>query len=123
MNGLLLQDEEVLNAMEEDYKGVFIPVSTKKDGSFTTASFNALVTLKELGNVNKYISKLITNMADELHLGNIEAVPIENTCDYCNYSGVCGVRPSDAKREYIKYDRQAVLDQMQKQAGEGEQDE
>lgn len=122
MNGLLLQDDEVLNAMEEGIKGVFIPIATKKDGNFTSASLNALISLKELGKVNRYIQKLITNMADELHHGHVEAEPIDDVCRFCQYAGVCGVNSADAMREYVKYDKQAALEYMEKEIREEERD-
>lgn len=109
MNGLMLMDNDVLNAMEENIKGTFIPVSTKLDGNFTSQSLNSLVTLKELGKINSYINKLITSMAQELHIGRIEAVPIENTCSYCNYSSVCRIDPASPVKEYIKYDKAQIL--------------
>ncbi len=112
MNGLLIQENDVLDAMDSGLKGVFIPVTTKLDGNFTSQSLDSLVTLKELSKVNTYINKLITNMATELHLGKIQALPIENSCEYCNYSGVCGTNLKNACREYFKYDRQELIKQM-----------
>lgn len=38
MNGLLLNDLEVLDAMDPGFSGMFIPVSCKKDGTFSSES-------------------------------------------------------------------------------------
>jgi len=112
MNGLLLKNDEVLNAMDKDISGVFIPVVKKKDGDFSSASINSLVTLGELGKINSYINKLVLNMATELHQGKVEALPLQNSCDYCDYSGVCGVDSKQVCREYVKFDREEVIKQM-----------
>lgn len=112
MNGLLLMDDEVLSAMEEDLQGVFVPISTKQDGSFTKQALDSLVTLKELGKINAYINRLIKNMASELHLGKIEAMPLEGSCDYCSYSSVCAKSGDENYQAYAKYDRQALMNQM-----------
>ncbi len=105
-------DDEVLSAMEEDLQGVFVPISTKQDGSFTKQALDSLVTLKELGKINAYINKLIKNMASELHLGNIEAMPLEGSCEYCSYSSVCAKSGDENYQAYAKYDRQALMNQM-----------
>lgn len=96
MNGLLLMDNEVLSAMEADYQGVFIPVETKKDSSFSKSAMESLVTIGQLAKIRKYINKLIIAMATELHHGNIEAKPIEGCCNYCNYGSVCAVDSSNS---------------------------
>ena len=80
MNGLLLEDRELLAAMDSSMSGIYIPVSLKKDGEFTEASKNSLATLAELGKINAYIDRLVVNMASELHRGKIEACLLYTSC-------------------------------------------
>lgn len=111
MNGLLINDTDVLNAMEKDMNGLFIPVKLKKDGSIDKSSQNSLVSLNELAKINKYIEKLILNMAKELHLGNIHTKPNKDICQYCDYSGVCGDDISlEVKRE--KFSRDDIFNKI-----------
>ena len=104
MNGFVLEDDEVVQAMEHDVKGVFIPVERNKDGSFSKRS--SLLRLEELGKLEGYVTRLILKMADELYHGNIEAKPVfgkgsKQPCEYCDYRDVCGsfgretFRPAD----------------------------
>lgn len=118
MNGLLLMEDEVLEAMEHGKKGIFIPVTTKKNGDFDSKTLNCLATLKELGRINRYIDKLIIDMATELHVGNIEASPLENSCDYCSYNGICFVGKEDQQRDCVKYNREQIMEQMNVEKGE-----
>lgn len=114
MNGLLLNNADLLAAMETPMNGVFIPVSVKKDGEFTKASENALISLAGLGKINKYMERLIIGMADELHVGSIEAVPLPDSCAYCDYNGVCGFGDGCVTREYNKLrDNEEVLASIQ----------
>lgn len=108
MNGLILSDPEIVSAMDESMEGIFIPVSTKKDGSFSKYSWNSLFTLNELGKINSYIDRLVVNMARELHGGRVEAVPIEKSCDHCNYRGVCGITRASEKKRYVEHDRDEI---------------
>ena len=104
MNGFVLEDDEVVQAMEHDVKGIFIPVERNKDGSFSKRS--SLLRLEELGKLEGYVTRLILKMADELYHGNIEAKPVfgkgsKQPCEYCDYRDVCGsfgretFRPAD----------------------------
>lgn len=102
MNGLLLNDKDLLEAMETPMNGVFIPVSVKKDGTFTKPSESTLISLAGLGKINRYMERLVIGMADELHQGHIEAVPLPDSCNYCNYKGVCGFSSGCVTREYRK---------------------
>ncbi len=88
MNGLLLDDEAVLNAMEPGLSGFYIPVKQKKDGTFTSVA-----SLAEFGVIKNHIDSLLKNMAAELSEGKISALPYrkgtETPCQFCKFKGVC----------------------------------
>jgi len=111
MNGLLIEDREILSAMDPELSGVFLPVALKKDGDFTAASRNSLVNAAELARVNRYLGKLIRDMATELHAGHIEARPLEGSCDYCAYRGIRG--GAEEERPHDTMGRDAVLAAME----------
>lgn len=101
MNGFVLEDPEVVAAMEPDARGVFIPVEQNKDGSFSKRS--SLLKLEELGKLERYVTRLVTRMAEELYKGQIDATPSYSKgnrppCEYCDYAAVCG-----RKRDGIKH--------------------
>lgn len=118
MNGLILADADVIQAMDASMEGIFIPVSTNRDGNFSKASQESLVTLQELGKINSYIDRLVIQMAQELHGGNIEAFPVEGSCEYCDYRGVCGITRASAVEQYVKHDREEIYAMISQQEGE-----
>lgn len=90
MKGLILDDESVLTAMEHDGKGVYIPV--KFNGEKITAGAGSLATIEELGSIFKRIDVLVSQMAESLYDGNVDALPLKgdyDACKYCRYRSVC----------------------------------
>ena len=88
MNGLLLDDETVLNAMEPGLSGFYIPVKQRRDGSLTSVA-----SLAEFGIIKKHIDSLLVKMANELSEGKIAALPYRKNasvpCEFCRFKGVC----------------------------------
>ena len=92
MKGLILNQPEVLKAMEEKGEGVFIPATMDPETGRWNA--DALATLEELGVIEKRIEYLVTEMVSGLRRGEIGAVPAEQRggdrpCRYCPYKAVC----------------------------------
>lgn len=88
--GLLIDDKDVLNAMENDIKGNFINVNLNKDGSFSASS--DLISSGNMDNLKEFLYKSIVDMAESVHSGNIDALPLKNEkpCDFCKFSNICG---------------------------------
>ncbi len=88
MNGLLLDDPAVLNAMEPGLSGFYIPVKQGKSG--VTGS---VASLAEFGIIKKHIDSLLVGIAKELSEGKIAALPYRKNnatpCDFCRYKGIC----------------------------------
>ncbi len=99
-NGLLIDDPDVLRAMEPDLAGIFIPVSLLKSGDVSKAS--SLATLEQFGRIRRRIQTILVDMAEQLHAGAVNAVPIGGTkdaCAYCDYHDICCHEPTDPMRE------------------------
>jgi len=102
MNGLLCENMDVVEAMEKENEGVFVPkYRVKKDG--TPYKNNTSYISEEAFNVIfDYIEKLAKNMGKELHAGNIEVDPIDScdndACKYCQYSAVCQIEDEEHKK-------------------------
>lgn len=121
MSGLVLEDTAVIQAMEADGAGKFIPVvlkdgaPAKKDAVASPTQFQALL---------HYSKQLVVRMAKELHEGRVEAVPLKggyDACRWCPYFSVCGHEPDGAAQEMAKWDRDAALEEMEKSLkGKGE---
>ena len=116
MNGIILDNMQVIEGMEERGEGVFIPVTLKNGAPSKTDS---LVTTAQIGLINKRIEQLVVEMADALHKGEIGAQPAGgeyDACAWCPYFSVCGHEKGEPKRQILKLDRESVL----KELGAGE---
>ncbi len=89
--GILLDDENVLRAMERELAGRYLPVRVKKDGTYTRS--DALKTLEDFGTLLGSIEDTIGRIGNEIRRGNASAHPINNmahrTCDFCKMKPVC----------------------------------
>ncbi len=114
-NGLLLDDVEVLRAMETEPGGVFIPTYLNKKGELSTGSFASLA---QFGKIQQRIQTLLTAMVEHLHAGDISAVPTvmpdgSQLCRYCEYRDVCGREATDAVYEIAALSQQEALASLQ----------
>ncbi len=118
MNGLLLMDYQVLEAMETDLTGKFIPVKKTASGISAQSKKNT-VTPEEWKILREYVVSKSKAMADQLHKGGIDDIPLLSkdsrlACEYCEYQAVCGHENDSVKRrETPGLPRDEVLKQMQ----------
>ncbi len=97
MNGLLLDDEQVLQAMEPGIGGLYIPVTMTTKGKIRATS--ALASLAQFGLLSRRAEKLMIDMAKTLRAGDIDAYPYnDKPCEYCDYAAVCGHEKGDRMR-------------------------
>ena len=87
--GLVLDDREVLSAMERTEGGGFrfLPVSGRGGGDY-------LVTPERMDALEEYITAALRSAAGELAAGNIDADPYwhnadRNPCRWCDYKAAC----------------------------------
>ncbi len=116
MNGLVLNNQSVLEGMEKNLGGIYIPVKSKKDGSISDSA--SLINLAELGKIFKKIDNLLIEMAETLHKGKIEYNPIQGEykgCEYCPYISVCGYEEGKNCREVIKLDKKEVMELLERE--------
>lgn len=107
MTGIILENEDIINMMEHDGNGKFIPASIDpKNGSIKgeTINFTALEKLKEKSDA------LIMQMAEHLRNGDFSAVPctdskaegqyVYTNCNYCDFKAVCGFEEGIPVKRY-----------------------
>lgn len=102
MNGVICENKDVIEAMEKENQGKFIPeYKINKDGnpSKTNTSF---IPEEAFDTIFDYIEKLAADMGEQLHKGNIAVDPIgnkdDNACKYCDYKTVCGREDEDFRK-------------------------
>lgn len=90
MDGLLLADETVLQAMDRDLVGTYIPAVKGKSGFNGNSS--KVATAEQLELLKRRSEKLLLQMARELWAGHVEARPTDEktACVFCDFRDVCG---------------------------------
>ena len=106
--GLLLKDEQVLQAMEPSENPKRLCYTTRKDGAMA----GDLADREQLKMLKAYVFKILGKMVDEIASGNVEANPYtrgtsHSACDYCPYGAVCHKEHVEGRRNYktMKSDR------------------
>ncbi len=90
MQGILLENSGVVLAMENSGEGVFIPAKIDKNGEVK----GSVIRLEELSRLWGKVDSLLVDMGEELHRGNISALPAQgkrykNICSNCEYWDIC----------------------------------
>ena len=131
MNGLLINDTEILDAMEKDIQGIFIPAKRKSakgaDGKAELSDhYSSVVSLEEYGKIFEYVNKKIKEMAESLMSGKIERRPVkgsEDACKSCDYKTVCGYEKGKNSTVVRKYSPKNALELMGYKADENNAEE
>ncbi len=111
MSGLLLEEKPVLQQMEPELKGEFLPVSLKaKTGDF--GEEGRVVSRDDFRQIFAYIDGRIKQMVMELYEGNIRVRPLQGACRYCPYGAVCRFEPGKRTVPKQKLSRQEALQQI-----------
>lgn len=104
MQGAVLEDMEIINAMENNCQGRFIPVSFKKDGGLTHSS--TVLDSQSMDRIRQMAERQLEDMAANVYSGKIPASPLECRklkcdlpCGYCDYKEICGNYPDPAVRD------------------------
>ena len=116
MKGILIDDEDVLNAMEDDGQGVFIPAKIGKNGAWETKN---LVSEEDFARIERRVNAIVENAAESIRNGNVKPAPAHEQrdrnephgCQYCDYRSVCMFdRISESQyREIEKKDKKELL--------------
>lgn len=85
MSGMVLNNTDVISAMEKDMQGIYIPAGVDKKGNLC----GNVISVDSLKRLKDKVNGLIRNMAYKLQNGEINAFPVKDGCDYCEYADVC----------------------------------
>ena len=116
--GLLLQEDEVLQAMEPAEQPVRLCCTRKKDGSLS----GDLADRRQLKLLQKYVFSLLHKMVDEIASGNVEPNPYtrgaaHDACTYCPYGAVCHKEAVEGRRNYERVTSQRFWEEIEKEVG------
>lgn len=119
-SGLVLKDEEVLDAMEEGMPKRFIPVSAGKDGVLK----GSLADIQQFDLLMGHMEATLTELTKKIREGNIDAEPwyrdaTKNGCTYCVYKEACHFETGNQKdsvRYMKKYDDEEIWNRIREEA-------
>ncbi len=94
MNGIMVEDKTVHDAMDIENEGRFVPkLRIKKDGNFYKS--NDFVREENFYDIFSYMEGLLRSMNVALRDGKIPVNPTDgldkDACKYCDYSAICGI--------------------------------
>ena len=103
--GLVLEDGDLLEAMEGGGTFRFLPVERKKDGSFTAAS--CVATAAQLGRLLRKTEDSLRAIARDIAGGDIEATPYrtgrdDTPCRFCDFKEACHFDPT-LKKDKLRF--------------------
>lgn len=112
MDGLILDDGEVIKGMDNALSGRFIPIKVNKKSGALSGKF---ISLSQLERLSKVLEKIMADMGNNLHEGKIPAFPVSgtghaNTCDFCDFKSVCRAGKNVKKRKIEKLSHGECLD-------------
>ena len=100
MNGLVQADKEIVEKMDPTLQS--IPVSYKKDGTFSKTS--SIATREQFDVLGKYVKTKISHIREKIMEGDVQISPYvlgnKKACTYCAYYSVCGFDPKIQGYEY-----------------------
>ena len=112
MDGMVLDDESVVYAMERENGGKFIP----KYGSSRTAG--SFITDNDFEDIFAFIELKLKNTAQDLLNGSIEADPIDgiesSACEYCDFACVCKTE-NNVSRSVEKLTKDEVIERIREE--------
>lgn len=105
MSGMVLGDDVVLHGMEHEPSGEFIPIKIDKNGEIG----GNVITAEQMQKLKEQMDKVVANMGNNLHEGNIDDMPVTigggyAPCDYCDYKAVCRNKDKKAEAELLSFD-------------------
>lgn len=120
MNGMLLDDADVLRAMDKQETGRFVPKRPTRE-----RAADPMISAEEFETVFRYVEHQVKDTAMRISDGIFDLCPRDGTestaCKYCDFAAVCGVEEDFARLQTKKQANRAVLEQMKEVVEDGNQ--
>lgn len=114
--GLILDDRDVLRAMEDTDTPTRLSCKIKKDGTISGDVANA----EQFRLLCRYVFHVLGKMVDDIASGNVTPNPYTrgnsfNACRYCPYGAVCHAATVENRRNYKTMSAQRFWDEIEKE--------
>lgn len=122
MTGIVLNDPQIVVAMDKSEKGLYVPAKFSKG-----VLKGSLIGLIQLEKLKAKADGILAEMANALHAGEIPAYPAygdnyEKVCEYCEYKSVCSYEDNIPVKELFDTKLDTVLEELMKGDDENEMD-
>lgn len=122
MQGIVLDDIDVVKAMDENLCGDYLPVKLK--GDVLVGNVESLATLEQFGALFSQVDAVVSEMAQTLCDGDVSAVPAKgeyDPCQWCAYKSVCGYTDGDPCNKIDKHSKDEVYSILMGEEDENEE--
>lgn len=114
--GLILNDDDVLFAMENSENPVRLSCRRKKDGTLT----GDVASREQFKLLSRYVFHLLAKMVGEIASGNVDPNPYtrgnsHNACQFCPYGMICHSAVVEGRRNYKTMSAQRFWDDIEKE--------
>ena len=114
--GLLLEDEDVLQAMDPDGEMGRLCCTRKKDGTLS----GDIATREQLRLLETYVFGILGDMVDTIASGNVTPDPYtrgtsHDACAFCPYGAVCHKNTVEGRRNYKSMTSQRFWEEVEKE--------
>ena len=114
--GLLLQDEQVLQAMEPGDEPKRMSYTLRKDGTLS----GDLADRDQLKLLERYVFRCLGSLVEDIASGNVEPNPYtrgssHNACAFCPYDSICHGSHAPGRRNYQAMKPQRFWEEVEKE--------
>ncbi len=110
MIGVILNDNEIIDAMDKDC-GTFLPLKRTKKGDIDKRYTKNLLDSKQFEMLDRYCSDTIKRCGKRILSGDIAAIPLKSACDYCDYKSACTNYPLE-KIKVLSQDSETLVEKL-----------
>ena len=117
--GLLLDDEEILRAMEPENSGKRLNFTVKKDGSRS----GDLASREQMKLLEQYVQHTLGKLVEEIASGDVTPNPYtrgdHGACTWCPYGSICHKDEVEGRRNYKTMSAQRFWEELGKEMDHG----
>ena len=117
--GLLLEDEQILKAMEPGEEIKRLNYSVKKDGTLS----GDLATREQFKLLEGYVFRILGQLVEQIASGDVTPNPYtrgdHGACTWCPYGSICHKAEVEGRRNYKTMSAQRFWDEVGKEMGHG----
>ncbi len=117
MNGMLIEDKEVILAMDKSGSDRFIPKLSKKG-----RRYNPNISGEDYDAVLRYVERSVSDTAEKISKGIFDINPMDfnggGACDYCDFAHICKIQPDSEKGKVPDMETEEVIIKMKEVLGD-----